>query len=93
MKINLRFKLQESSLSFIRAYKESTFSIMMSHKNHTDTYLISATDIGDKQLKELSVVVIINNEIFICLAIGVCPISFGGSQILHKYYKICLFPP
>lgn len=61
----------------------------MSHKNRTQTYLISATDIGDKHLKELSVLVIINDEIFVCL---VCPISFLDSQILHKYDKICLFP-
>ena len=80
-------------MSFIRACEESTFSVVMSHKNHTHTYLISATDTGDKHLKELSVVVIINDEIFICLATGVCPISFSDSQILHKYDKICLFPP
>ena len=78
-------------MSFIRACEESTFSVV-SHENHAQTYLISATDIGDKPLKELSVLVIINDEIFVCLAIAVCPISFLDSQILHKYDKICLFP-
>lgn len=61
------------------------------HRTITHTYLIAA-DIREKQLKEFSVTVIINDEIFICLAMGVCPISFYVSQVLHKYDKICLFP-
>lgn len=83
---------KRAGFSFIRACEESILSIVMSHKTSTHTYLITATDTAEKELKELSVIVIINDEIFICLAMGVYPICFCGSQVLHKYDKIFLFP-
>lgn len=53
---------------------------MISHKTIPQTYLITATDNREKRnIKEFSVIVIINDEIFICLAMGICPITFYGS--------------
>lgn len=57
---------------------------MKSRKTNAHTYLICAIDIRENQLREFSVIVIINDEIFICLAMEVCPINFYGPMVLHK---------
>lgn len=73
-------KIQGSRFSFIKTCEKSIFSIMISHKTILQTYLITATDNREKRnIKEFSVIVIINDEIFICLAMGICPITFYGS--------------
>lgn len=42
----------------------------MSHKTNAHTYLIYATDIGEKELKQFLDIVIINDKIFYLLSNG-----------------------
>ena len=71
---------------------------MKSHETNAHTYLISATDIREKQLIELSVIVIINDEIFICLAMVVLSmalwfcINIIKFACFHHDFSEALFP-
>lgn len=64
---------------------------MILHKTYTQTFSVTETYTREKTVGR-TVTVVINDEIFISLVTGCCPIIFHGSQGLHKFDKIFLFP-